>query len=183
MLNLGILLEQQEPPDLNGARTWYQRAADAGDTDAITWAADVSARMGDAEGARAAWQRGVDSDVPGVDAAAVAGAALALAALDALAGNTDRSVELLDLAGRHGADTAAACSAALSPDPGIRDAALLTLARLPDDSDALNFLGIASHRAGKPTEARHYWVASAQLGDSVAPLLLFTDAGQSPGLP
>ena len=36
MINLGILLaDPLDPPELAAARTWYQKAADAGDTDAM----------------------------------------------------------------------------------------------------------------------------------------------------
>jgi tetratricopeptide (TPR) repeat protein len=180
MVNLGALLEGQDPPDLDGARTWYERAATADDTAALIDVAYVSARMGDTERARAAWQAVIDSGSRDVSDAALASAALALAALEALAGNNVQSMAFLHAAGQHGATSAAAYGSALNANPGIRTAALLDLRALRGDSDALNFLGIASYAAGEVSASRGYWVRSVQLDDQVAPLLLFLTDDSSP---
>lgn len=174
MFNLGVLLAGQDPPDRTAARTWYEQAANAGDTDAMFNLGALLAGQDppDPDGARAAWQKIVDSGARGAAGFALTGAALSLAALEALAGNDVRSMELLELAGHQGAASAATYRATLNQNPRIRNAALLDLSALPGDSDALNFLGIASHSAGDLTQARQYWVTSTQLNDSVAPLLL-----------
>ncbi|SFU10841.1 hypothetical protein, partial [Arthrobacter sp. ov118] len=124
--------------------------------------------------ARNAWQAviniGASNDVDAV----LGWAALALATLDALVGDMTRAAELLDLAEQHGVQSAIAYKATLSSDPTVRAAAVQKLGESPNDPDALNFLGIVSHRAGEPAQALQYWLRSAELGDALAPLLLYT---------
>jgi hypothetical protein len=54
----------------------------------------------------------------------------------------------------------------------IRDNARQRLRELDQDTDALNFLGIADSAAGDLHEAKNHWWRSSELGDPVAPLLL-----------
>jgi TPR repeat protein len=60
MVNLGILYERMDPPDLDAARGWYERAADAGDTDAMYGLGVLYAQLMDApdlNAARGWWER------------------------------------------------------------------------------------------------------------------------------
>ncbi|MER6474601.1 tetratricopeptide repeat protein, partial [Streptomyces collinus] len=59
MFNLGNLLHDEG--DTEGARTWWQRAADAGDTDAMFNLGNLLHDEGDTEGARTWWQRAADA--------------------------------------------------------------------------------------------------------------------------
>ena len=108
-------------------------------------------------------------------------AALALATLDALAGDITRAAELLDLAEQHGVQSAIIYKESLSSDPIVRSAAVQELCDSPNDSDALNFLGIVSHQTAEPAKALQYWLRSAELGDALAPPLLYTT--RNPKLP
>jgi len=64
-------------------------------------------------------------------------------------------------------------AALLDRDSPHRTAALHTLGHRPDDTDALNFLGIAAARAdGDLEKARAFWDTSVLGGDAVAPLLI-----------
>jgi hypothetical protein len=51
-------------------------------------------------------------------------------------------------------------------------AARHTLGHRPDDTDALNFLGIAARADGDLERARAFWDTSVVGGDAVAPLLI-----------
>ena len=99
--------------------------------------------------------------------------ALGLAAIAALTGQIGRARELLRLAAQHGLPVASTYAAALldrdSPD---RTEALHTLGHRPDDTDALNFLGIAARADGDLERARAFWDTSVVGGDAVAPLLI-----------
>jgi TPR repeat protein len=183
--NLGSLLaERTDPPDLEQARRWYEQAASAELIGAmLNLGALLAARIDPPEPkkARAAWQKVINSRASSDDSAALASAALALATLDALAGDMTRAAELLDLAEQHGVQSAIVYKKSLSSDPMVRSAAVQKLCDSPNDSDALNFLGIASHRAGEHAMALQYWLRSAELGDTVAPLLLYIT--RNPTLP
>ncbi|MDN4646317.1 bifunctional trypsin-like peptidase domain-containing/SEL1-like repeat protein [Arthrobacter sp. PsM3] len=173
MGGLGYLLGyHQDPPDNAGSRYWLEKAADAGNTAAMNLVATALARVGDAGGARALWERITAESALHTPDTDLKQAALSLAALDAFDGNCDGSIEFLDLAGTHGAPSASTYAATLSSVQDIRDAALLRLSGLPEDSDALNFLGIDRYLSGERAQARQYWARSSQLGDTVAPLLL-----------
>ncbi|GAA1789832.1 hypothetical protein GCM10009712_41500 [Pseudarthrobacter sulfonivorans] len=176
MLNLGNLLaDRLNPPDLWQARRWFEQAATAGDTDAMNNLGELlAARMDPPEldGARIAWQAVINTGAGHGDSEAVGWAALALALLDALAGDAPHATELLNLAEHHGVPSANVYKETMSPDPSIRAAALQNLENSPKDSDGLNFLGIASYRAGEPATAKNYWLRSLKLDDLHAPLLL-----------
>jgi TPR repeat protein len=185
MFNLGVLLVNRiHQQELGEARRWYEQAAAAGHIGAmLNLGALLAARIDPPEPkkARAAWQKVINSRASSDDRAALASAALALATLDALAGDMTRAAELLDLAEQHGVQSAIVYKKSLSSDPMVRSAAVQKLCDSPNDSDALNFLGIASHRAGEHAMALQYWLRSAELGDTVAPLLLYIT--RNPTLP
>jgi TPR repeat protein len=185
MFNLGVLLVNRiHQQELGEARRWYEQAAAAGHIGAmLNLGALLAARIDPPEPkkARAAWQKVINSRASSDDSAALASAALALATLDALAGDMTRAAELLDLAEQHGVQSAIVYKKSLSSDPMVRSAAVQKLCDSPNDSDALNFLGIASHRAGEHAMALQYWLRSAELGDTVAPLLLYIT--RNPTLP
>jgi hypothetical protein len=188
MLNLGRLLaDRLDPPDLGQARRWYEQAATAGDTDAMNSLGELLAgRMDPPEldGARSAWQAVINAGAGHGNGEAVGWAALALALLDALAGDAPHATELLNLAEHYGVPSANVYKESLSPDPSIRAAALQNLENRPKDSDGLNFLGIASYRAGEPATAKNYWLRSLKLDDVYAPLLLHITRNPSlPGSP
>jgi TPR repeat protein len=169
--SLGLLLAYRlDPPDLDGARSWLARAAGTGRADAMFWLGVVLARLGDREGATRAWSQTVDDEPD--DSEIIAGAALALAALGAQDGKVEEASHWLQLASEHGSLSASACAESLDPDPTVRGQALAKLRKMPEDTDALNFLGIASIASGQPQQARSLLSHSAALGDAVAQLLL-----------
>ena len=57
--NLGVLPRNQDPPDLDNARQWFQRAAEAGITIAMTYLAELLMNQDppDLDGARQWWER------------------------------------------------------------------------------------------------------------------------------
>ncbi|WP_310168132.1 bifunctional trypsin-like peptidase domain-containing/SEL1-like repeat protein [Arthrobacter sp. BE255] len=175
MNNIGILLTNLEPPDRSGARTWFERAAKAGSTDALYslgyLMADHPGRL-DIDKLRARWQKVIDAGPDDVSDETVLLTLLGLAAVEALIGESARAGELLDLAKQHGALSAEAYKDVLSPKLLVRESAVLVLSNLPEDSDALNFLGVANYLAGEEVKANHYWLRSVQLDDVIAPLLL-----------
>lgn len=77
-------------------------------------------------------------------------------------------------------DPDGAYTAAFDPNPLVRANARRRLHDLAADTDALNFLGIASYIARAYDEARSYWTRSSDLGDTVAPLLLHLTAEPPP---
>jgi TPR repeat protein len=177
MVNLGILLaDRVDPPELGEARRWYEQAANAGHTGAMVNLGNLLAAYMDPpelEGARTAWEAVIDAGAGGDNSGALKLAALALATLEAVRGNTSRAAKLLNLAEHNGVPSADLYKETLSSDPSIRATAIRNLTNSPNDSDGLNFLGIASYRAGKPAAAKHYWLRSLKLGDLYAPLLLY----------
>ena len=159
MFNLGVLLaDRWDPPDLPAARTWFERAADAGHTGAMVNLGVLAAERGDAVGATCAWQRVIDSDH--ADDEYVANAALCMAAISALTGQIGLAGELLRLAGQRGSSEASAYAATLDQDSPDRLEALRNLGRRTEDTDALNFLGIAAKVDGDLEKARASWDAS-----------------------
>src|SRR5207302_617882 len=109
-------------------------------------------------------------------------AALSLAAVAAVHGHiAEAEALLLHLASDAGRTTADACRAILSDNVAGRTRARRELvARAPEDTDALNFIGIAAFRAGDIASASARWTESAERNDGVAPLLLLaTGAGAS----
>ena len=97
-----------------------------------------------------------------------------LATLDALTGDTAGARSLLSQAAERGSSAASDYAATLDPNPQIQqDASHRLQARADeDDTDALNFLGLAAYAAGRLNDARQFWTTSTDLGDFVAPLLL-----------
>jgi TPR repeat protein len=171
MNNLGGLLAYRwDPPDLPAARDWYQQAAAAGHTGAMSYLGVLAAERGDAVGATSAWQRVIDSDH--ADDEYVVNAALCMAAISALTGQICLAGELLRLAGQRGSSEASAYAATLDQGSPDRLEALRNLGRRTDDTDALNFLGIAAKVDGDLEKARASWDASVSGGDAVAPLLI-----------
>lgn len=59
IMALGFLLCEQG--DDEGARTWFHRAADAGNTSAMALLGILLSDQGDAEGARTWWHRAADA--------------------------------------------------------------------------------------------------------------------------
>jgi TPR repeat protein len=176
MYSLGNLLaDRMDPPELGEARRWYEQAANAGHTWAMNSLGNLlAARMDPPElkGAQTAWEAVINAGAGDAHSEEFGWAALALATLEAVGGDTSRAAELLDLAEQNGVPSADLYKETLSSDPSIRAAAIRNLMKSPKDSDGLNFLGISSYRAGEPDAAKHYWLRSLELGDVYAPLLL-----------
>ena len=97
---------------------------------------------------------------------------MGLAAITALSGDLDRASGLLDVASADGAVFASVYAATLDPDLAIRSAALEHLRARGDDSDALNFLGIAAYIDGDRSRATECWTLSTQMSGAAAPLLM-----------
>jgi TPR repeat protein len=174
MVNLGNLLSDRlDPPEPDEARRWYLRAAEAGDTDAMNSLGGLSASAGDQDGARSWWQAVIDASIDTPDETTIT-AMINLAAFDAFTGDIASARSLLGQATEIGSSSASDYAATLNLDPQIRDEAchVLQLAAEEDDTDALNFLGLAAYTDGREDEARQRWAASAELDDAVAPLLL-----------
>jgi hypothetical protein len=168
------------PPNFDGARRWYQQAAEVGHAYAAYNLGALFARLGDVE-ASWAWRQVLDT-APGNDEFPAAAAAFALAALAAWAGDLKFAREYLAVAGEHGATTALVCASAVSPDTVERVEGMSRLRELVEDTDAMNFQSIAAYGAGDREEASMYWTRSSELGDAVAPLLvhLTTDPSKPP---
>ena len=62
---LGGLLAGLDPPDMEGARGWFQQAAEAGNADAMVTLSPVLAVEGDLKGSRVLLQRAGDAGMPG----------------------------------------------------------------------------------------------------------------------
>ena len=100
-------------------------------------------------------------------------AAMSLAALAAVALDTGGARRLLRIARKSGATTAQSCLNVLSDAELSRNEALEELRGLAEgDTDALNFLGIASYLEGDREMAAGFWKQAVDRGDGVAPLLL-----------
>ena len=178
MFHLGVFLSGRvDPPEVEQARGWYQKAAEAGHTSAKYFMGALCAAQGDADGASRAWHKVIEEDQQ--DELVVA-AALALAAVSALKADHPFARDLLELAGARGWTPAGTCTAAFDPNPLVRADARRRLQELADDTDALNFLGIASYIDGEYDETRSYWTRSSDLDDAVAPLLLHLTAEPQP---
>jgi TPR repeat protein len=174
MLGLGLLLSSQvDPPELDQARAWYQKAAEAGDTSAVYFMGALCAARGDADGASRAWHMVIEQDQ---EDELVVAAALALAAISALKADYQFARDLLEIVGAREWTPASTLTAAFDPDPLVRADARRRLHDLAEDTDALNFLGIASYIDREYDEARSYWTRSSDLDDAVAPLLLHLTA-------
>ena len=96
-----------DPPDLDGARDWYQRAADAGNTDAMLSLGSLNLRGFDVEGAARAWQP-ILEDGPS-ELAAVA--SVNLAPIFAVTGQLIQAVATLQVAAVFGAQQQGRCIA------------------------------------------------------------------------
>jgi TPR repeat protein len=178
MFGLGVLLaERVDPPELDQARGWYQKAAEAGQTDAAYFLGVLYAAQGDADGASHAWRKVIEENQQDD---LVISAALALAAVSALKAEYHFAQELLEIAGTRGWTSAGTCVAAFDPNSGVRADARRHLHDLAGDTDALNFLGIASYIDREYDQARSYWTRSSDLHDKVAPLLLHLTAKPQP---
>jgi TPR repeat protein len=200
MTNLAALLASADTPDLDGARHWYEQAAQAGNTDAMVALAELLARQDspdldgaqywceqaaqagradamvglgllraaqdppDRDGARGWWQQAADAGDPD--------AMIGVATIQAAEGDVDSARTMLLRAVDAGRSAAHDYAPVLDGNDAVRDAAVARLRDLGDDTDALNFLGIAALRAGSPDQARVLWTRSADTGDGVAPLLL-----------
>jgi tetratricopeptide (TPR) repeat protein len=125
MFALGVLLaDRVDPPELEQARGWYRKAAEAGNTSAMHYMGDLYAAQGDADGASRAWRRVIEEDQQ--DDLVVA-ATLALAAVSALKADYQSARELFEIAGARGWTSAGTCTAAFDPNPLIRADAYMTL--------------------------------------------------------
>ena len=131
----------------------------------------VSARQGDIAATLPAWERALELSRGAADETLTV-VAISLATLAAFDGGLDRAGQLLKLAEENGLEHAEAYATALSTDFDKRQVAVGSLKEALEDSDALNFLGIAAIADGQRDAARDYWSRSAELGDAVAPLLL-----------
>jgi TPR repeat protein len=163
MNNLGALLEDQDPAT---ARTWYEQAANAGNTDAMVNLGGLMAGLepSDVNGAHHWWMKAAD----GGDTVAMVN----LAPVLAVEGDLEGARMLLRKATDGGRPAAGDFASILDDDLAVRDAARTTVRGLEGDTDALNFLGVAALRAGAPEEARASWVRSHNAGDRAASLLL-----------
>lgn len=122
---------------------------------------------GDRERATDYWQRALAQG-----GAAAWSAALGLGTLAAFDADDARARNLLDRAGEGGIATAVLCRDSLASDATVRAEALDRLAEREEDTDALNFLGIAALRSGDRAAAAGRWTEAARLHDAVAPLLV-----------
>jgi TPR repeat protein len=178
MYNLGVLLaDRVDPPELEKARGWYQKAADAGHAGAEYFMGVLCAARGDADGASRAWLRVIEEDR---EDDLVVAASLGLAAISALKADYQFARELLEVAGARGWTSAGTYVAAFDPNPLVRTDARRRMHDPAGDTDALNFLGIACYIDREYDEARSYWTSSSNLGDAVAPLLLHLTAEPQP---
>ena len=166
MVGLAELLASQDPPDLGGARHWWEQAAQAGRADAMVGLGLLHAGQDppDLDGARDWWQRAAD--------AGDADAMIAVAAIQAAEGDVDSARALLLKAVEAGRSAARDYASVLDGDRAVREAAGARLKDLQDDTDALNFLGIAALRTGSPDRASVLWTRSADAGDATARVLL-----------
>jgi TPR repeat protein len=168
MNNLGLLLQWQDPPDLAGAWHWLQKAANAGDTGAMNSFGVLLAVLDppDLDGARRWYQQAAASGDPD--------AMINLSSVLAVEGDLERCRVLLQKAADAGRPEARYYASALNDNPAIRNAAIADLRGLDldNDTDALNFLGLAALRAGRRNEARALWIRSRDADDGVAALLL-----------
>jgi len=137
----------------------------------------LCAALGDADGASRAWHTVIDRDG---QFDLVAAAAQALAAVSAWQADLQSARELLNLARTRGSTFAGRYAAVLDTDRLVRADAREQLHELPEDTDALNFLGIAAYIDGQYDQARSYWIDSSDLGDVVSQLLLHLTADGSP---
>ncbi|MGV1010164.1 MAG: hypothetical protein ACOYBY_16410 [Dermatophilaceae bacterium] len=175
MVNLAVLsAARMDPPDLDAARYWCERAAGCGELSGWFRLGGVLAQRGDRAGTEEAWRRVIDA--VDVHKSTAASAALGLAALAALDGAADMAWPLLQIASACGAEVAGRCAASLMTDQGGQRAALAWLANHDDEMAALNFLGVAAHRDGALSAARAHWRRSVERGDPVAALLLHLSA-------
>jgi hypothetical protein len=126
----------------------------------------LCAAQGDADGASRAWHKVIEEDQQDE---LVVTAALALAAVSALKADYQFARELLEIAGARGWTSAGTCTAAFDFNPLIRADARRRLHDLAGDTDASNFLGIASYLDREYDEARSYWTRSSDLDDVIAP--------------
>jgi TPR repeat protein len=163
MVYLGVLVEDQNPA---AARTWWERAANAGDTNAMVILGRLLAGLEppDLDGVHHWWKKAAD----GGETAAM----FNLSPVLAVEGDLEGARVLLRKATDGGMPAAGTYASTLDDDPAVRHAARATLRGLDDDTDALNFLGVAALRAGAHDEARASWMRSLNAGDIVAALLL-----------
>jgi TPR repeat protein len=176
MVNLGYLLGTTlTPPDLEGARGWYEKAADLGNTDGALGLGNLFALKNDRDAAATAWQQAVTlAGTP----QSTGSAALNLAALETLEGHLEQARELLGIAAECGFSVARFCASTLAADGTFQESAYAQLENESDDTDALNFIGLAAYRAGDRKMAVTYWTRSSNSGDTVGPLLLSLSRGQ-----
>ena len=167
--NLGVLLAtcwtRRTCPGPHLVRT----AADAGNTDAMLGLGELCLQQYDVAGARAAWQPLLDKG-PSESAAS---AAVNLAPVLAIGGLLDQAAAALRVAIDSGVTEAADYVAILDNDDSVREAARDRLAAmLPENTDALNFLGVGALTDSDTETARRYWVRSTDQEDLAAPVLL-----------
>ena len=130
---------------------------------------NVFASQGDKGEALRAWRRAlVSQDMPDSTAAA----AVNIATVATLEGDLGEAVVMLEVAAACGVSLATVFAATLSPDESILEDACRQLAEQAENTDAINFRGLAAYRTGDLQTATMYWTSSAGSGDVVAPLLL-----------
>jgi hypothetical protein len=169
-----LLANQLDPPDLEGARTWYEKAADLGDDYGALGLGNLLAQMGDRHAAVTAWQQAVTA---AGKPQATGSAALNLAATATLEGRLKQAREMLEIAEMCGFTIARLCAATLAPEEASQENAKRQLTNESSNTDALNFLGLAAYRAGDRETATMHWRRSSSSGDTVAPLLLSLSRG------
>ena len=168
MFNLGVLLaDRLDPPDLDAARQWCQQAADTGDPGAMFLLGVVCLRQLNVVEAEASWQP--LWDLGASENATIA--AVSLSPILAISGQVAGAVSLLGIAKQNGLTEATAYAAVLNDNPLEREKAVAHLTGA-DDTDALNFLGVAAMADGHRDKARQFWTDSSNQGDIAAPALL-----------
>lgn len=126
----------------------------------------VWARTTDEVRARQTWSQILVDYVDQRTCCAVA--ACGLAALEALDSRFNEAAQLLLEADKAGAPTARICAASLTQKGNLDELRIAA----HQDTDAMNFIGMAAFRGGDKLTARDWWLRSAGAGDAVAPLLL-----------
>ena len=147
------------------ARTAYQQAADARDSKAAFNLGCLAAREGNGSQARSWWE----VSLSGNDVHLRLASAVNLATIAALRGDTARAQTLLAQAAAAGWEPALLCAASLLP---VSRLLAVTQLSLLDETECLNFRGLAANADGDRHAARELWVTSRDRGDVVAGVLL-----------
>jgi WD40 repeat protein len=159
-----VLLSRRTDDQLCEAETWCRRLTAHGKTDIHAALGAIAVRRGHYNQAIALWrQAAADGDARTV---------LKLAAIEAVRGNPQGALTLLGSAAASGHKQATAYAAIINQT--ITDIHLRQLETAADsgNTDALNFIGLATFQDSKTSITIDYWTRSAELGDWVAPFLL-----------